>query len=160
MKKLEKVIESVAVFFLFVMLILCLLQVFFRYVLAKPLAFTDEFARMGYIWMVFFMLPVLESRNEQIKVMYFFDKFSMKFRIALYWVMTAFYVVILVLLCVGSWSMMLSSNTITFGFTPWLIVSYQYIPLIIGSALSIPYVLYRAVHIKRVLQEAHDEFTV
>lgn len=160
MKKSEKVIESIAVIFLFVMLVLCLLQVFFRYVLEKPLAFTDEFARMAYIWMVFLMLPVLEARNEQIKVMYFFDKFSQRARVVLYWAMTAMYVAILVILCIGSWNMILSSNTITFGFTPWLIVSYQYIPMLIGALLSIPYVIYRAVHIKQVLKEAQDEFSV
>ncbi len=160
MKKLEKTVESGAVIFLFAMLICCTLQVVFRYILKASFSFPDEFARMFYIWMVFLMLPVLESRNEQIKVVFFFDKFPYRFRVVLYWAITVLYTVVLAILCYGSWTMMLTSTTVMFSSTPWLIMSFQYIPLIIGSVFGLTFVIYRAFRIKQVMKEAEDEYTV
>ena len=120
MKKLEKTIEALSLIFLCGMLVCCLLQVLFRFVIQVSVSFTEEFSRMFYIWMVFLMLPVLEARNEQLKVTYFFDKLP----------------------------------------TAWLLMSYQYIPILLGSILGILFVIYRALHIKAVLQEAEDEYKV
>ncbi len=71
MKKIEKILESITAVILLVMLICCLLQVLFRFVLHISAPFTEEFARMGYIWMVFLTLPLLEAKNEQLKVTFF-----------------------------------------------------------------------------------------
>lgn len=49
MKKIEKILESITAVILLVMLICCLLQVLFRFVLHISAPFTEEFARMGYI---------------------------------------------------------------------------------------------------------------
>lgn len=68
MKKIEKVLSVISGLFLVAMFVLCLLQVIFRFVLHISAPFTEEFARMSYIWMVFLMLPVLDSRDEQMKV--------------------------------------------------------------------------------------------
>ena len=160
MKKLEKVIESFALLFFAGMLVCCLLQVLFRYVLALSISFTEEFSRMFYIWMVFLMLPVLESRNEQLKVTYFFDKFPMAVRKAVYWIMTAAYVAFLAILSYGSFEVMGQVNTLTFGSTPWLIMSYQYVPILVGGVFGIVFVIYRAIHIKTVLREAEEEYEV
>ena len=51
-------------------------------------------------------------------------------------------------------------HTLTFGSTAWLLMSYQYIPILLGSILGILFVIYRALHIKAVLQEAEDEYKV
>ena len=160
MKKIEQLAETVSVLFLFLMLVLCLMQVVFRYVLKISMPFTDEFARMSYIWLVFLMMPALENRDEQIKVMYFFDKLPRKAKVGVYCAMTLMYVLALLVLVVGSWRMMFESSNIVFGVTPWLTVSYQYIPLLIGSLLSIPVVICRAFHIQRVLKQAEDTFNV
>lgn len=74
MKKLDKILESLSAIVLLFMLVCVLLQVLFRFVLKISAPWTEEFARMGYIWMVFLMLPVLESRDEQLKVTYFLIK--------------------------------------------------------------------------------------
>ena len=96
MKKIEKILESITAVILLVMLICCLLQVLFRFVLHISAPFTEEFARMGYIWMVFLTLPLLEAKNEQLKVTFFFDKIPMAIRAVLYWVISVAYVVLLV----------------------------------------------------------------
>ena len=96
MKKIEKILESITAVILLVMLICCLLRVLFRFVLHISAPFTEEFARMGYIWMVFLTLPLLEAKNEQLKVTFFFDKIPMAIRAVLYWVISVAYVVLLV----------------------------------------------------------------
>ena len=56
--------------------------------------------------------------------------------------------------------MIVQVHTLTFGSTPWLLMSYQYIPILFGSVFGILFVIYRALHIKTVLQEAEDEYKV
>ena len=160
MKKLERGIEALSLVFFFVLLICCLLQVVFRFVIQVSVSFTEEFSRMFYIWMVFLMLPALEGRNEQLKVTYFFDKLPRKLRVIVYWAITLLYVIFLVILGYGSFSMIGQVHTLTFGSTPWLLMSYQYIPILFGSVFGILFVIYRALHIKTVLQEAEDEYKV
>ena len=77
-----------------------------------------------------------------------------------YWAITLLYVVFLVILGYGSFSMIGQVHTLTFGSTPWLLMSYQYIPILFGSVFGILFVIYRALHIKTVLQEAEDEYKV
>lgn len=64
MKKIEKILESITAVILLVMLICCLLQVLFRFALHISAPFTEEFARMGYIWLVFLTLPLLEAEKR------------------------------------------------------------------------------------------------
>ena len=59
MKKLDKILESMSAIVLLFMLVCVLLQVLFRFVLKISATWTEEFARMGYIWMVFLMIHVL-----------------------------------------------------------------------------------------------------
>ena len=68
MKKIEKILESITAVILLVMLICCLLQVLFRFVLHIPAPFTEEFARMGYIWMVFLTLPLRQAKHQHLNV--------------------------------------------------------------------------------------------
>lgn len=160
LKKISDVLEGISAVILFFMLIMVLLQVLFRFVLKISAPWTEEFARMGYIWLVFLMLPVLEARNDQLKVTYFFDKIPYKARVLLYWIMCALYVVMLVFITIGAVRYYGSTNTMTFGSVRWLLVCYQYIPVIIGCSASVIFVLNRAVNYKEVLQAAEAEYTV
>ena len=98
LKKIADCLESISAVILLFMLVQVLLQVLFRFVLKISAPWTEEFARMGYIWLVFLMLPVLESRNDQLKVTYFFDKVPYKARVVLYWIMSLLYVIVLLCL--------------------------------------------------------------
>lgn len=158
MKKLEKIIWGIAAVIFLFMLVCCLLQVLFRFVLKVAAPWTEEFARMGYIWMVFLMLPVLESRNEQLKVTYFFDKFPLTIRKIVYWIMSLVYVVLLGFICYGAIGYYKDTTMMTFGTTRWLLMAYQYIPVVLGSALGILFVIYRAFHYKDVFAQAEAEF--
>lgn len=158
MKKIEKILSIISGLFLVAMFVLCLLQVIFRFVLHVSAPFTEEFARMSYIWMVFLMLPVLESRDEQMKVTYFLAKFPQHMQIIIYWFMSLCYVIFLVLLAIGSFRLVANNTTVTFASTPWLKTNYQYIPILIGSITSIAFVIFRALHVKEVLKHEEAEY--
>ena len=160
LKKIADCLESISALILLFMLVQVLLQVLFRFVLKISAPWTEEFARMGYIWLVFLMLPVLESRNDQLKVTYFFDKVPYKARAVLYWIMSLLYVIVLVFLIIGAYRYYGQTKTMTFGSVRWLLVCYQYIPVIIGSAFGIIFILNRAFHYKEVLSQAEEEYKV
>lgn len=160
MKKIEKILENITAVVLLFMLCCCLLQVLFRFVLRISAPFTEEFARMGYIWMVFLTLPLLEAKNEQLKVTFFFDKIPMAIRVVLYWVMSAVYVVLLVLIAYGAVRYYQSSTTLTFASVSWLLMSYQYIPVVIGCVLGALYIVRRAIHFKEAFAQEEAEYEV
>lgn len=158
MKKIEKIIEGMAALVLLFMLVCALLQVLFRFALKISAPFTEEFARMGYIWMVFLMLPVLESRDEELKVTYFFDKIPYKVRVVLYWVMSVIYVLLLACVTYGAWNYFGSTTNLTFGSVRWLLMSYQYVPVIFGSIMGIVFIIYRAIHFKSAFAKEEAEY--
>lgn len=160
MKKIEKILENVTAVILLFMLICCLLQVLFRFVLHISAPFTEEFARMGYIWMVFLSLPILESKNEQLKVTFFFDKIPLAIRAVLYWLMSAAYVVLLAFTTYGAVRYFQSASTMTFASVTWLLMSYQYIPVVIGCVLGILYIIQRAIHFKEAFAQEEAEYQV
>ena len=160
MKKIEKILESITAVILLVMLICCLLQVLFRFVLHIPAPITEEFARMGYIWMVFLTLPLLEAKNEQLKVTFFFDKIPMAIRAVLYWVISVAYVVLLVFTAYGAVRYYESASTLTFASVRWLLMSYQYIPVMIGCVLGILFIIRRAIHFKEAFAQEEAEYEV
>ena len=160
MKKIEKILENVTAVILLFMLICCLLQVTFRFILHISAPFTEDFARMGYIWMVFLTLPILESKNEQLKVTFFFDKIPLAIRAVLYWLMSAAYVVLLAFTTYGAVRYFQSASTMTFASVTWLLMSYQYIPVVIGCVLGILYIIQRAIHFKEAFAQEEAEYQV
>lgn len=160
MKVLEKILHGAAAVILFIMFALCVLQVIFRFVLDISAPWTEEFARMGYIWMVYLMLPVLESNDDQLKVTYFLDKFPYKLRVVVYWILTLLSAAFLVLLGIGSFKLASNHTIVSFASTPWLTVNIQYIPMVIGSVLGILFVIRRAIHMKETLRKAEEEYEV
>ena len=160
MKKIEKILENVTAVILLFMLICCLLQVLFRFVLHISAPFTEEFARMGYIWMVFLSLPLLESKNEQMKVTFFFDKIPLVARAVLYWLMSAVYVILLAFTTYVAMRYYQSASTLTFASVNWLLMSYQYIPVVIGCVLGILFIIRRAIHFKEAFAQEEAEYQV
>lgn len=75
MKRLfERTLEC-ALVCLFVVIIVCVsLQVFFRYVLHDPLIWSEEVARLSFLWMVFLGLGIAERDNLHIAVEFFMDR--------------------------------------------------------------------------------------
>lgn len=66
----------VAAALLAVLTLILLTQVFSRYVLDRPLGWTDELARFVFVWLVFIGSAALASENRHIAVTYFTDKLA------------------------------------------------------------------------------------
>ena len=160
MKMLEKVLHGAAAIILFLMFVLCVMQVVFRFILKVSAPWTEEFARMGYIWLVYLMLPVLEFNDDQLKVTYFLDRFPYRLRVVVYWLLTLLSVIFLAFLTIGSFKFASNRTIVSFASTSWLTVNIQYIPIVIGAALGILFVIRRAIRMKETLRKAEEEYEV
>ena len=160
MKKIERILHDAASVVLFVMFVLCILQVVFRFVLKISAPWTEEFARFSYITLVFLMLPVLESNNDQLKVMYFLDKVPYKGRVVIYWFITILNVLFLLIVVCGSFLLATNSTIVKFASTPWLKVNHQYFPILIGSFFGILFVIRRALRIEETFAKDQEEYEV
>jgi TRAP-type C4-dicarboxylate transport system permease small subunit len=70
----EKTIERCLVL-LFLIVIFCIaVQVFYRYALNHPLPWTEELAKLAFIWMLFLGLFLAERDNIHIAVDFFLDR--------------------------------------------------------------------------------------
>ena len=79
MKVLETVFDIIeqglGVFFVLLMFISVLLQIFFRYVLQSPLTWTEEVARYSFIWTVLLGAAFAVRRKEHVVMEILFDRF-------------------------------------------------------------------------------------
>lgn len=66
--KIDRVCEFFVGFMLFVLMSVTVISVFFRFVIQYSLFWSDEFLRFGFIWLVFFALPLLVINKGQIAV--------------------------------------------------------------------------------------------
>lgn len=81
-KKIDKLFTVIDTLFLYAsflilggMTVLITLQVFFRYVMNAPLAWTEELARFGFIWMTFFAGYLGARKAQHISVELIQDMF-------------------------------------------------------------------------------------
>jgi len=81
-QKLLKGIEKVEMFlskaFLSVMILVVALQVFFRYVINKPLTWPEELSSFLLIWLTFLVADILLKRKGHVQVDFFTNKMSEK----------------------------------------------------------------------------------
>lgn len=151
MKKINKILEVISVILLSAMLVLVILEVIWRYVLKLPLTWSQEFARLFYIFMVYLLLPVLEYSCSQLHVAYFFDRIPYKIRKVLYFITCGVYIVFLLVLAYGAYKCAHNSATMLFSSIKWLKMWVMYVPVIIGALIGIIMVIYRMVHYKESL---------
>ena len=62
------------------MMILTGLQVFFRYVLNSPLAWTEELSRIILVWLVFWGSAIAVRRMKHLKISFLVDRLPIKIR--------------------------------------------------------------------------------
>lgn len=75
-------IEKIVSFFLVIsMVIYTGLQVFFRYVLNSPLAWTEELARITLVWLVFWGSAIAVRRKKHLSISFFVDLLPKKIRL-------------------------------------------------------------------------------
>ena len=75
--KIERIISFILVIS---MMIITGLQVFFRYVLNSPLAWTEELARIILVWLVFWGSAIAVRRMKHLKISFLVDRLPIKIR--------------------------------------------------------------------------------
>lgn len=143
MKRVAKTIETISIVILILMTFSALLQVLFRYVLRISAAWTEEFARLFYIYMIFLMLPVLESQNKQLKVTYFFKKLPYIPRVVVFFITNLAYLAFLTIFFIGGVRMIRASWDLTFASLRWLNAGVQYFPVVIGAPFAALFTILR-----------------
>jgi TRAP-type C4-dicarboxylate transport system permease small subunit len=119
-----------------------LLQILFRFVLRISVPWTEELARILYVYITFLGLILLEAEDNSIKVTFLVDKLlPFKQRWLLQVFLNIFGIFFLVCLFIGAVTMFSNTHIMSFGTMPWLPVSAMYIPIMIACPLTIFYLI-------------------
>jgi TRAP-type C4-dicarboxylate transport system permease small subunit len=75
---LDAVLDKIIAFALLIVVGTVVAQVFFRYILHDPLVGSEDFAKLFFVWMVFFGTAVVTRDRMHIQVDYFVEKLPPK----------------------------------------------------------------------------------
>ena len=157
---ITRVINFIATTMFVGMMLAALLQILFRFVLKISVPWTEELARILYVYVTFLGLILLEVDNNSIKVSFLVDKLPFKQRFLLQIFLNVFGILFLICLFIGAIIMFRSSNTMNFGTMPFLKVSVLYIPVLIACPLTAFYLVRQLFNFKIKKIEGEDEKTV
>lgn len=138
-KKLDKIfslIDKLFVFAAFIilggMMVLICLQVFFRYVMNAPLAWTEELARFGFIWMTFVAGYLGARRAQHISVELIQDMFPKSVKRFMQFIS---YLITAVFFFVVSYYLLFLWTRLSRQMSPALRIhmNYVYLGILIGS---------------------------
>lgn len=141
-----KSVDFVTVTLFLFMVIAALLQVLFRFVLKISVPWTEELARILYVWIIFLGAILGESEDNQIKTTYFLQKFPINIR---FWVQVGiniFCILFEICLVIGAVIMLRQALTMNFGTMPFLPTSILYVPVILSAPLVIWYLVRQLLH--------------
>ncbi|HUV08696.1 MAG TPA: TRAP transporter small permease [Spirochaetia bacterium] len=122
---IERVEMALAKLFLVVMIVVVGMQVFFRYVVNRPLAWPEELSGFLLIWLTFLVADILVKRKGHVEVEYFFNKMSPKAQEIATIIINAYIIVFLIFLIVSS-----------------ITIETVQIHHLVGAALKIPKAMY------------------
>lgn len=77
---LDNLEEGVTFFFLAVMCVFVFLQLFFRFVINRPLLYPEEIARGAYVWVCFIGVSLATKSREHIRVDFFVERLPLRLR--------------------------------------------------------------------------------
>ncbi len=140
-KFISVIFKMVSAGFLFAIVIVVVLQVFFRYVAHIVVPWTEEAARYLCIWMVFTGAVYAVAHDNHLKISFFQDKAAPKLKKLLvlfsYFVMALFSLIILL----GSIHL-IQQNWKQLAVTFPLSIAVLYVPLTIFATISLPLLVY------------------
>jgi|LSQX01.2.fsa_nt_gb TRAP-type C4-dicarboxylate transport system permease small subunit len=144
MKK-ENVIDKIVIFFsntiLVIMVISVILQVVSRTFMRTPFIWTEELARVAYIWLTFIGSATLIKNYEHITVDLLLRKLSSAKATILQIVIDSLSLAFLIFVILGGIKMVYTTNTVILPSIRSLTVSDFYLSLTIGSIISCYYLL-------------------
>ena len=157
---MAKVINVIATTMFIGMMFAALAQIFFRFVLKISVPWTEELARILYVYVTFLGLILLEHENNNIKVTFLIDKLPFKYRYLIQVFLNVFSILFLICLFIGAFIMFRSSSTMNFGTMTFLKVSILYIPVLIACPLTAFYLFRQLFNFKIKKIEGEDENAV
>lgn len=133
--RLDSLVKKMCTILTGLMVAVVVAQVFFRYVLAAPLVWTEELSRYLLIWSAFLGASSLIKTKENMNVDFFLEKFPKPLRLV---IKTGTAICVFIFLCVVFYySLKVYPKVSMRQFTPALQIRMFYVQLsvIIGTAL-------------------------
>lgn len=119
------------------MVILIVIQVIFRYALAIALTWSEETARLLFVWATFLGAAVVGREKEHIRIDYVLKKFSGEMQRLLELVIDILCIAFLLIVVLGSWRMICLTWNTRLPSARFLRIGYLYVPLFFGSVLMV-----------------------
>lgn len=132
----NKAINAIAIVTLVLMLVSVFANAFMRYALNSGLAWSEEFARICFVWMVFLGIFIAAREKSHIIVDILVNAVSRPIRIVLLCLSTVISVVMMIEVVRGSWDLMLMTHAHRMPSTG-LSSSWLYLPGVLVGALFI-----------------------
>lgn len=139
-KGIIRLMEGFNLFLFFLLLVLAVTQVLFRYMLMIPLPWTEELARFTLVWVTFLGSASVTRRKLHIAVDYFIARLPVKTRQVFSLCSYSLIIVFLATVLWGALVMMEEAAPIFAGSIPWLSQMYLYLGAVIGLSFMILFV--------------------
>jgi len=139
------------------LLLAALSQIVFRFILQISVPWTEELARVIYVYITFLGLIILEADDNSIKVPFLVDKLPFKQRLAVQVFLNLFGIFFLVCLFIGAVVMFRNAAVMSFGTMTWLPWSALYIPMLIACPLTAFYLIRQLFRFKVRKYEDEDD---
>jgi C4-dicarboxylate transporter DctM subunit len=135
----DRLLEKLCVFLLAIMTISTLAQVFFRYLLRSSPAWTEEFSRWVFVWMIFLGMAVAVRRDAHIRIDMFLLLMRPRVREGFELAINA----LVVTTCLALLTTGLQYASRTTSFTPALQweLKYAYMAIPVGAVISLYYLV-------------------
>ncbi len=148
---LAKPIHFIAALVVVCMILLATSQIVFRYVLSVSVPWTEEVARVFFVWMIFFGTCLVEEDGSQIRTQLVVENLPRPLQLVWETVITLNSIAFQAILFVGgilSWD---SAEWIALGSLSWLSYRVFFIPVYIASPMCIFFMINNLVIRKRRL---------
>lgn len=119
------------------MVILIVIQVIFRYAFAIALTWSEETARLLFIWATFMGAAVVGREKEHIRIDYVLRKFSSEMQRLLELLIDILCIMFLLTVILGSWRMICLTWNTRLPSARFLRIGYLYVPLFLGCVLMV-----------------------
>jgi TRAP-type C4-dicarboxylate transport system permease small subunit len=139
------------------LLLAALSQILFRFVLRISVPWTEELARVFYVYVTFLGLILLEADDNSIKVTFLIDKLPFKQRLAVQVLLNLFGIFFMICLFIGAFFMFINAHVMSFGTMTWLPWSALYLPIVIACPLTIYYLIRQLFRFQVKKYEDEDE---
>lgn len=128
-----------------VIIILLLLGVISRYIFGKPLSFTEEAARLFFVWVVFLGAVEALRRNQHIRIESFFNIFPKNIKKIINKIIILIITAVLILLVFTGLKVVKSTSFASLTVLP-LPASSFYLAVPFSSVLMLVFILSRLIH--------------